>query len=84
MTRKAKFIEHVFYQVGLNEKDTIGEYFKAVFDKTKEASIPSAEIQQFKNSDTMLYILRIDNRVKAFGIETRTDFNDIEIITGEV
>lgn len=82
--KAAKYIKHLFYQVGMNEKDIAGEFFKSVYDKCPDDRKWTIEIQQFKNSDTQLNTLRMDNRVRAFYIETRTDFNDIEYITGEV
>ncbi len=76
-------IKHSFFQVGMNQKDIVGEYFKELFDKNPTNGY-YAEVQEFKNSDTRISILRKDNRVRAFVIETRTDYNDIEFIKGEV
>jgi hypothetical protein len=81
---KADHVKHLFFQVGMNSNDIVGEYFKEVYDKCPEDKKWSIEVQDFKNSDTRLSIIRCDNRAKAFVIETRTAFNDIEFIKGEV
>lgn len=68
-----------FFQVGMNDKDIVGEYFASI-----NIGNAVAEVKEFKNSDTRLSLMKVNNRVKAFVIETRTEFNDLEFVKGTV
>lgn len=70
-----------FYQVG-HQRDVVGEYFGEVYKEFP--GDPICEVQEFKNSETRLSLLKVNNRVKAFVIECRTEYNDLEFIFGTV
>jgi hypothetical protein len=70
-----------FYQVGF-QPDVVGDYFAEIHKNYK--GDPKREVQEFNNSETRLSLLKIDNRTQAFVIETRSDFNDLEFILGDV
>lgn len=71
--------ESEFFQVGL-QNDVVNQFFKTI----KPELNTFIEMQEFKNSDCRLTILVANNRAKAFVIERRTDFNDLDFIKGIV
>lgn len=72
------------YQTGEINHDIVGEYFKSVFDKLDGPSDLHIEVKNYNNSDTRVSLLWYKNKVKAFVIETRNDFNNIELVKGEI
>ncbi len=77
---------HEKYSTGFAPSDVIDKFFNPICHKDiwrfdKEAVLRT-EIQHFGQIDTYLHNLRFNNRVIAFVIETRTDFNNLEYIFG--
>jgi hypothetical protein len=72
------------YQTGYVDHDVVGDYFKEVHTKMNQPDQCHIEVQDFENTDTRLSIMWYQNKVKAFVIETRNDFNNIDFIKGEV
>jgi hypothetical protein len=70
-----------FFQVG-HQGDEVGEFFGSIHKEY--AGTPHIDVQQYENSETRLSILVVDNRAKAFVVEYRTTFNDLEFIKAKV
>lgn len=72
-----------FYrQTGDIERDFVGEYFETIHKNYQ--GDPKAEVENYDNTNTRLSLLKHDNRIKAFVIENRTAFNNIEFVTGGI
>ena len=73
------------FQVGYPEYDVVGDHFSKVIKKLK-LKTAFAEIQRkhIVQSDEMLHMLIYKNRMVAFVIERRDDYNDIEYTFGEL
>lgn len=78
-------VKREHYSTGDIQSDIVGEFFenvtKTIADPVKTCRI---EVQHFTNSDNRTSILWYKNKVKAFVIEVRNDFNNIEIIKGSI
>lgn len=70
------------YTTGGIEKDIVGQYFKEINEELKFPAGAYIEVKEFKNSDTRLSLFMYNDKVLAFVIETRTDFNNISIVKG--
>jgi len=73
-----------YYPTGDIDHDIVGEFFKSVYEAMNKPDHCLVEVKDFRNSDTRLSILWYNNKAKAFVIESRTEFNNINIIKGEI
>lgn len=73
------------FEVGYPKYDIVGEHFEAFAKKHKlEPAFAEIERKHIVQSDEMLHMLVYKNRMVAFVIERRDDFNDIEYTFGEL
>lgn len=79
--RETESAKREFYQVGL-QRDVVGEYFKEIHKRYQGNW--TVEVVNFKQSDTRITLFKADNRTQAFVIETRTEYNDLEFICGQL
>jgi len=63
-------------------EEIAGEYFESVYKKYR--GNPGVEVQDFENKNARVTLLKVDNRTKAFVIETRTEYNNIEYVYGSL
>ena len=70
------------YTTGEIKKDIVGEYFKEINEELKFPTGAYVEVKEFENSDTRLSLFMYNDKIQAFVIETRTDFNNINIVKG--
>jgi hypothetical protein len=69
------------YQVGFPDYDVPGKFFEDVINEkgyTKKDKNTFIEIKQYEQTDNVLHMMVIDNRLKASVIERRSEFNDLE------
>lgn len=74
-------VKQEVYQTGMVDRDIVGDYFRKIHKKYKGNK--HIEVEMFEKSDTRISCLIIDNRMKAFVIERRTEFNNLEFTYGE-
>ena len=73
------------YTTGDIEHDIVGDFFKEVFDKIEDPDkVCRSEVQHFDQSDNILSLMWYNGKLKAFVIEARTDFNNIDLIKGVI
>lgn len=66
-----------------SEIDHAGIFFGEIHKKyTSQNKL--VEMQQYKNSDSQLSYLWVDDKIVAFVIEARSAFNHVEVVKGEV
>lgn len=71
------------YTTGDIDHDIVGEFFKEVYDAIDDpAKQARSEINDFAEHDNRTSLLWYNNKIIAFVIEARNDFNNIDVIKG--
>lgn len=73
------------YTTGDIDHDIVGEFFKEVYDAIDDpAKQARSEINDFEERDNRTSLLWYNNKIIAFVIEARNDFNNIDVIKGSL